>query len=365
MAPVYTEWEWPETNPGPPAAMKDSSDASTEEEKYYSLRTKTVEKYFEGVMGVDDYMARVEMALMRFGFSGDNSIAVLNLCRDEICNSLKRKVMNVFGDPFNIVGLGGVITCGVTGLGAGLSHAPKRPGVREKYVFFSYPHVSVSSTGELGVVSRAARPGSHACGAILKVLGEVKKCGVCAKQDETHDALDPEYSILKQRIDKHIVKTGVPPQALELHTMTMLAEEAITDDLEKLIGKAVDVSKADYAVITGIQVHSWATAYEDDEPNLEYIQPCSAYVVINGRKTALNLKAVSALTPRMLAKLCDGGFAGTSGVSSGLAGMSIEDSSLPKTKDRVRNDLSASAQYARQRQGLPANLSPLDALKTK
>jgi hypothetical protein len=50
---------------------------------------------------------------------------VLNLCRDEICNSLKHKIQPIFGAPFNVHGLGGVLTCGVTGMGAGLSHAPQ------------------------------------------------------------------------------------------------------------------------------------------------------------------------------------------------------------------------------------------------
>jgi hypothetical protein len=103
--------------------------------------------------------------------------AVLNLCRDEICNSLKHKVKPIFGDPFNVHGLGGVLTCGVTGMGAGLSHCPQSPGEREKYVFFSFPHIAVNAAGELGEISRASRHHSHACGAMLKVLGELKKEG--------------------------------------------------------------------------------------------------------------------------------------------------------------------------------------------
>lgn len=147
-----------------------------DEHQYFALRTQKVQKYFADAMGVDDFVARVEMELCRHGFSGENSIgarqilckraelcpmvsiirqrlgsdvgfrvtypviglrgtpnlkscmfflaAVLNVCRDEICNSLKRKIQLVFGEPFNIHGLGGVITCGVTGMGAGLSHCP-------------------------------------------------------------------------------------------------------------------------------------------------------------------------------------------------------------------------------------------------
>ncbi len=37
---------------------------------------------------------------------------------------LKDKIESVFGGSFNTNGLGGVLTCGVTGIGAGLSHSP-------------------------------------------------------------------------------------------------------------------------------------------------------------------------------------------------------------------------------------------------
>ena len=53
--------------------------------------------------------------------------AMCNLCRDEITNTLKLKLDAVFGMSFNTNGLGGVLTCGVTGVKAGLSHAPFSP----------------------------------------------------------------------------------------------------------------------------------------------------------------------------------------------------------------------------------------------
>jgi hypothetical protein len=58
------------------------------------------------------------------GFTGENTIACTNLCRDEVTVPLKDKIESVFGGSFNINGLGGVLTCGVTGIGAGLSHSP-------------------------------------------------------------------------------------------------------------------------------------------------------------------------------------------------------------------------------------------------
>lgn len=50
--------------------------------------------------------------------------AMTNLCRDEVTAVLKEKIESVFGSSFNTNGLGGVLTCGVTGMSAGLSHSP-------------------------------------------------------------------------------------------------------------------------------------------------------------------------------------------------------------------------------------------------
>ena len=41
---------------------------------------------------------------------------------------------------------------------------------RERYVFFSFPHIGIDESGEVGAISRPGRPKkSHACGAMLKV----------------------------------------------------------------------------------------------------------------------------------------------------------------------------------------------------
>ena len=50
--------------------------------------------------------------------------AMTNLCRDEVTTILKDKIEAVFGGSFNTNGLGAALTCGVTGMKAGLSHSP-------------------------------------------------------------------------------------------------------------------------------------------------------------------------------------------------------------------------------------------------
>ena len=49
---------------------------------------------------------------------------MVNLCRDEVTHTLKHKIDQVYGSSFSTHGLGGMLTLGVTGVGAGLSHSP-------------------------------------------------------------------------------------------------------------------------------------------------------------------------------------------------------------------------------------------------
>jgi hypothetical protein len=50
--------------------------------------------------------------------------AMSNLCRDESCMIVEEKIESIFGSAFSTHGLGGVLTCGVLGMKAGLSHSP-------------------------------------------------------------------------------------------------------------------------------------------------------------------------------------------------------------------------------------------------
>lgn len=69
---------------------------------------------------------------------------------------------------------------------------------------------------------------------------------------------------------------------------------AAPQDLEYLISKAVNPQKADYVVVTGVQVHNWASDLEDARiPSLEFVAPARAYVVVNGEKIDLDLQQVS------------------------------------------------------------------------
>ena len=234
-------------------------------------------------------------------------VAMVNLCRDEITVSLKIKIDQVFGSSFNTNGLGGVLTCGVTGVAAGLSHAPvSRGSGKERYVFFSFPHISIDARGDLGTISRPGRPGSScACGALHKALIDIKTQGLSTncKIPGVHAPLDPEFTILKQRLARRLAYEGVDDAGvanLNLVDITSVAERTISDDLDYLISHTVDPKKADYAVVSGVQIHNWGYRFDDESPNLEFVAPKSVYVVVNGEKTYLNLNNMPSLTPRQI-----------------------------------------------------------------
>jgi Limiting CO2-inducible proteins B/C beta carbonyic anhydrases len=68
-----------------------------------------------------------------------------------------------------------VLTCGVTGIGAGLSHAPIDARGRERYIFFAFPHIAVDEKGEPAAIFRPGREGkSSACGALMYATSAVQ-----------------------------------------------------------------------------------------------------------------------------------------------------------------------------------------------
>ncbi len=71
------------------------------------------------------------------------------------------------------------------------------PQGKERYVFFSFPHIAIDSNGKVGAISRPNRPGgSAACGALLKTLADFKEQGIDAHvaKPGVHDPLDVEVS---------------------------------------------------------------------------------------------------------------------------------------------------------------------------
>lgn len=249
---------------------------------------RTIAHYFPNSMQDEAFVDAVANELFKLGFSKDNCIALVNTCRDEVCRPLAGYIDQQFGLSFNISGLGGLINCGKTGLKAGMSHSPEFPcdvdgKPRERYVFFAFPHVSVGETGEVGSLLRRGRgKPSSACGALIAIKND-SNAGTLSQED----AYDAEYITLKKKVLAQPACRNCGPEGPSLVTVTKAALQAITDDIESLIKKTVNPETSDFAVITGIQIHSGnqipGKAFRVDR-TIDYISPGAMYAVIRGKR---------------------------------------------------------------------------------
>jgi Limiting CO2-inducible proteins B/C beta carbonyic anhydrases len=65
-------------------------------------------------------------------------------------------------------------------------------------------------------------------------------------------------------------------------------QRTITADLERMIAATVDNMKQDYAVVTGVHIHSWGSE-SSGNPTLEWIAPANVYCVNNGKRVNIDL----------------------------------------------------------------------------
>jgi len=230
-------------------------------------------KLFDGALHEAEFVQRTQVALEPHGFRAHNSIACVGVCRDELSRTLMDEVNAAWGETFNFSSLAGMLFLGRTGFDAAHDHAPVEGG-RERYVYFAMPHIGVGPAGELGVCHRPGRSGpSSACGALLALQDDIEK----GRTDTKIDPDDVEQSLLKACMLPRL-RQGTTPSLLEL---THVACEVILSDLERMNTLTVEPEKADYAVLTGVQIHG------PDESN--YVWPATLYAVVGGARHELSL----------------------------------------------------------------------------
>jgi hypothetical protein len=211
-------------------------------------------------------------ALAVHGFHAVNTIACAGLCRDEITQPFVTAIKEAWGESFNLSSLAGMFFAGKTGLAAAMHHAPNSGG-RERYVFYSMPHVAIGEDGEVGACSRRGRDEkSTACGA----LNAFRKEMAAGRLDVVMNSADIEQSLLKMRLMREIPYGRVP----DLLELTALTQKAALADLETAVEAVADPSKSDYAVISGIQVHG---------PDKNYVWRVSCYAIVEGRRHEVSL----------------------------------------------------------------------------
>lgn len=237
---------------------------------------QTCRARFPGTCPADDFVEATIEATASWGFTRDNTIACIGLCRDELSRPLRHRIQDAWGEAFDCGGLAGMLFLGRTGFMAAHGHAPIEDG-RERYVYYAMPHIAVGAQGQIGVCRRPGRSEpSKACGALAAFLAELRS----HKVRLTLDPLDLEQTLLQQRLMEVVPHDHWP----DLVEITQAAHDLIQHDLERMIELTVDPQTADYAVFTGIKIHG---------PEGGFVQPRTAWAMVGGTRRSLDL----AVTP--------------------------------------------------------------------
>ena len=229
-------------------------------------------RFFDRAYTEVEFVKKTYNALKGYGFTEENSIASVCLCRDEISQTVRSIIKHTWGEAFNLSSLAGMFTAGKTGLKAATHHAP-RVDNRERYIYYVIPHIAINEEGKTGFCKRKGiKEESSACGALCLFLDELRK----GKLHITIDEEDIEESLLKRRLLTEIPYGQIP----DLIELTKITRKVIQSDLEHAIEKVVDTKKSDYAVFTGIQIHG---------PDDNYIWPSESYAVVENKRKVINL----------------------------------------------------------------------------
>jgi len=231
-----------------------------------------VRSHFPGSFEEDAFVKRSALTLLQdHGFTADNTLACVGVCRDELCRPLTEKIKHVWGEPYDLSGLAGMPWLGRSGYAAARRHAP---AIRDRlrYIFFIFTHIGVGPAGELGVCERPGRPGLvPTCDELSALLDELRN----GKGTVPFDTEDIERCLLRERL----MREPEVNETTSLIELTKIAHRASLTDLENLAGTVFNPETDDSAILSGVQIHGPGGA--------GFVWPGSCSVVIRGRRSEI------------------------------------------------------------------------------
>jgi hypothetical protein len=229
-------------------------------------------EHFPGAIDQDEFVPKTLEALSPHGFTAENTIACVAVCRDELCTGLKLDVRHTYGEAFNMSSLAGMVFCGATSFNAAQAHSPVDQD-KERYVYFAASHIAIGAKGDIGIVARSGRDGdSYACGALWALLGEMRGGRIDLRRDKD----DIEYSLLRESILRHFA-WGSEPTLVEL---TKAARTEALETLERMV-KLTQTKKADHAIFSGVQIHT------PDDRTLMWTP--TRYALVDGKRQEIEI----------------------------------------------------------------------------
>jgi len=216
-------------------------------------------KHFPAAILPQVLLARSLDTLAPLGFTSENTLASVGVCRDEIAAPFADHVRMAWGEAFNISSLAGMPSLGPAGIRAVRAHGPL-DNARRRYIFFCFTHLAINREGEIGICSRRGVAGpSHACGALFGLHGVLTGASdypalIATMAEQAIDPDEAEFTLLGRRVAKRL-QTAHPKAAPDLLTLTKIAAQLNTQELDRLLTAEYDPKVADWAVFAGIQLH--------------------------------------------------------------------------------------------------------------
>jgi hypothetical protein len=131
---------------------------------------ETIERHFPGALPFHELEKRSRDYLTHRGLTPETTLFANVICRDEINDGAVEIFSEYWGENFDLGGLAGFPSSGITGFSAYSHHVPDGGSL---FVLFG-PHVGVSESGEWGKVSRTGISNeTAACGALINFLNKI------------------------------------------------------------------------------------------------------------------------------------------------------------------------------------------------
>lgn len=206
-----------------------------------------VTELFPDALPLDEFAVRLRTVLEPHGFAPGRALLMVGTCRDELCFPLVERLQDDWGSAFQLGSLGGLLLLGRTGLAAAQNHAPEASGLR-RYVVVALAHLGIDAQGRPGQVRRPGQDEASAtCGALIAFQRELASGRLTVELDPD----DLEQSLLRQRLVRSL-RYGEVPDPVGL---TLIARDAIMDDLAAIAGTLAGRGPADVAAVGGVLVH--------------------------------------------------------------------------------------------------------------
>jgi hypothetical protein len=242
------------------ALVRDGNIGKTNKWREFMTFQQTLNKHFPNAMLEADFVKHTYLTLLDHGFDKVNTIACAGLCHDEVTRSLRDEIRETWGEVFNLSSMAGILFIGKAGFGTVNQdtfkiRVPSGVDEGERYVIYTMPHITIGSSGEIGLCQRPSRAGaSSACGALVAFRRELAS-GYLSIELDPHDKKENR---LKQNLFRK-VKSGQIPSLVNLVKLT---HQIILEDLKHMIDLVASLAdtthhplQCNYAIFGGVQIH--------------------------------------------------------------------------------------------------------------